>query len=173
LPPLVDWINRHPLPCPLRVLTNPETPGSVPTPAEFGFASNIDVQIQEWTPGRHLQLTSMARAAIDIKGDDFRSRHKPPAKAIDFIASGVALAMNPDSSTVEHLALLGFDIVSPLDTKRWLSPEYWEETRRFGTALRELLSRQRVGLRYKRIIEQVLSERRTTEELSSKSIHIR
>ena len=57
-------------------------------------------------------------AAIDIKGDDFRSRHKPPAKAIDFIASGVPLAMNPDSSMVEHLARMGFDVASPLDTER-------------------------------------------------------
>jgi hypothetical protein len=34
-------------------------------------------------------------------------------KAIDFIASGLALAMNPDSSPVEHLARMGFEICSP------------------------------------------------------------
>jgi hypothetical protein len=122
----------------------------------------VDVRIEEWTPERQLELTAKARAAIDIKGTDFRPRHKPPAKGIDFIASGLPLAMNPDCSTVEHLSRMGFDVVSPLDIDRWFAPEYWEETRRFGIALRELLSRQRVGLRYKRIIAQVLSERRTT-----------
>jgi hypothetical protein len=160
LPPLVDWVNSHPLPCPLRVLTNPETPGCVPAPAEFGFSPTVDVQIEQWTPERQLEQTAKARAAIDIKGTDFRSRHKPPAKGIDFIASGLPLAMNPDSSTVEHLTRMGFDVVSPLEIDRWFSPQYWEETRRFGTALREMLSRKRVGFRYKRIIEQVL--RRTT-----------
>jgi hypothetical protein len=120
----------------------------------------VDVQIEQWTPERQLEQTAKARAAIDIKGTDFRSRHKPPAKGIDFIASGLPLAMNPDSSTVEHLTRMGFDVVSPLEIDRWFSPQYWEETRRFGTALRELLSRKRVGFRYKRIIEQVL--RRTT-----------
>jgi hypothetical protein len=89
-------------------------PGQVPSAADFGFASHVDVQIEEWTPQRQLGLTAGARAALDIKGDDFRSRHKPPAKAIDFIASGVPLAMNPDSSPVEHLARMGFDVASPL-----------------------------------------------------------
>jgi hypothetical protein len=79
-------------------------------------------------------MTTAARAVIDIKGQDIRSRHKPPAKGIDVIASGVPLAMNPDSSTAEHLARMGFEVASPLDTDRWLSREYWEETRRFGLA---------------------------------------
>jgi hypothetical protein len=110
--------------------------------------------IENWTPERHVERTAGALAAIDIKGDDFRSRHKPPAKAIDFIASGVPLAVNPDSSTAEQLAWMGFDLPSPLDTERWFSREYWGETCRFGAALRELFSRERIGRRYKRIVEE-------------------
>jgi hypothetical protein len=68
--------------------------------------------------------------------------------------------MNPDSCVVEHLARLGFDVPSPLDPERWLSQEYAEETRRFGTALRELLSLARVGRRWRRLLEAVLAERR-------------
>jgi hypothetical protein len=68
--------------------------------------------------------------------------------------------MNPDSSTAEHLARMGFDLADPLDTEWWLSPEYWEETQRFGLALRELLSLERVARRFKRIIDEVLAERR-------------
>jgi hypothetical protein len=120
----------------------------------------LPVRVENWSKERQIELTAGAKAALDIKGQDFRSRHKPPAKAIDFIASGVPLALNPDSCVVEHLARMGFEVASPLDTKRWLSRAYWEETRRFGAALRELLSLHRIGLRFKRIIEEVLAERR-------------
>ena len=148
LPPLVTWVNSHPLPGELLVLTNPETPGQVPWPAALGFQSGLSVQIQEWSMEAHLEALSHCRAAIDIKGDDVRARNKPPAKAIDFIAAGVPLAMNADSSPVEHLARLGFEVASPLDVGRWFSREYWDETRRFGSALRELLSIERIGRRF-------------------------
>jgi len=158
---LAEWVNARPLPAELRVLTNLENPGRIPAPTQLGFRAGRNIRIDHWSSERHLELTASARAAIDIKGSDFRSRHKPPAKAIDFIASGVPLAMNPDSSAVEHLVRMGFEVASPLDTERWLSREYWEETQRFGRALRELLSLERVGQRYKRIIEDVLAERGT------------
>jgi hypothetical protein len=82
---------------------NLEDPADPPSPAEVGFRRDAEIRIHHWSPERQLALTAAARAAIDIKGDDFRSRHKPPAKAIDFIASGVPLAMNEHSSPVEHL----------------------------------------------------------------------
>jgi hypothetical protein len=160
LPPLAEWVNAHPLPRELRILTNPETPDQIPDPEEFGFRRGQAVRIDRWSKEAHLELLAGAKAALDIKGSDFRARHKPPAKAIDFIASGVPLAMNPDSSAAEHLARMGFEVASPLDTDRWFSPDYWEETRRFGMALRELLSLERIGRRYRRVIEEVLAERR-------------
>jgi hypothetical protein len=159
LAPLVDWVNQHPLAGQLCVLTNLEDPSKTPDPGQFGFRRDRPVRIEHWTRERHLELAAKARAAIDIKGEDFRSRHKPPAKAIDFIASGLPLAMNPDSSPVEHLARMGFEVASPLDTGRWLSRAYWKETQRFGAALRELLSLERIGRRYRRIIDEVLGER--------------
>src|SRR5205823_4435613 len=143
LPPLVEWANAHPLAGTLLVLTNPEDPQHVPRPEQLGFRQPERVLVKRWTPEEHLACVAKACAAIDIKGEDFRSRHKPPAKAIDFIASGVPLAMNPGSSPVEHLADLGFEVASPLDPDRWLSQEYAEETLRFGAALRELLSLRR------------------------------
>jgi len=113
-----------------------------------------------WSKETHRQHLSRARAALDLKGNDFRSRHKPQAKALDFLASGVPLAMNPDSSPVEHLARMGFEVPSPLDAERWLSRDYREETQRFGRALRELLSLERVGRRYQSVIKEVLGQRR-------------
>ena len=160
LPPLVAWVNTYPLPTELLVLTNPETPGQVPSPAAVGFRPGFPVRIEEWSRERHVASLAHCRAAIDIKGDDFRARHKPPAKAIDFLAAGVPLAMNADSSPVEYLARLGFEVASPLDMDHWFSRAYWEETRRFGLALRELLSRERIGRRFKRLIDDVLAERR-------------
>ena len=107
----------------------------------------------------HIRMVTECSAALDIKGTDFRARHKPPAKAIDFIASGLPLAMPAHSSPVEHLAGMGFEVASPLDTQRWLSSEYREETQRFGAALKELLSLERIGRRYKRLLDEVLAER--------------
>jgi hypothetical protein len=159
LPPLIEWVNRHPLPGELVVLTNLEDPADVPAATAFGFRPDRAVRIEHWSPERHLERTAQARAALDVKGQDFRARHKPPAKALDFLASGVPLALNPDSSPVEHLARLGFTVASPLDTDRWLSRDYWEDTQRFGAALRELLSLRRVGLRYRRLIDELVAER--------------
>lgn len=159
LPPLVAWVNAHPLPAPLDVLTNPETPGAVPPPAWFGFRSARDVRVHEWTPERHLEFTTNARAALDVKGDDFRSRHKPPAKAIDFVASGLPLAMNPGTSPVEHLAALGLDVPSPLDADRWLSEEYWNRTRSLGERLARELAPDRIAERCRALIEEALTAR--------------
>jgi hypothetical protein len=159
LPALVDWINRHGLPAELRVLTNPKEPGSLLRPGDVGFRHTEGVKIEEWSPEAQVRLTAGARAVLDVKGGDFRSRHKPAAKAMDFLASGVPLAMNQDSSPVEHLARMGFEVASPFDRERWFSRDYWEETRRFGGAVRELLSRERIGQRFKRIIEEVIEER--------------
>ena len=52
---------------------------------------------------------------------------------------------------------MGFEIASPLDPERWLSRDYWEETRRFGLAMRELLSLDRVARRWKLLMDEVLA----------------
>jgi hypothetical protein len=157
LAPLVAWVRSHALPRPLDVVTNLEDPERAVGAAELGFPTHADIRIHQWSPEVQFALTETALAAIDIKGTDFRSRHKPPAKAIDFIASGLPLAMNEQSSPVEHLARMGFEVASPLDPERWLSREYWEETRRFGLAMRELLSLDRIARRWKLLIDEVLA----------------
>lgn len=160
LPPLAEWVNAHPLPCPLDVVSNWEVPGSCPSAVDLGFRPGVSVRLHEWSPARHLGLAASARGALDVKGCDFRARHKPPAKGLDFLASGVPLAMNRDSSTAEHLGRMGFEVADPRDADWWLSREYWEETRRFGLAVRELLSPSRVARRFGRVLDAVLAERR-------------
>lgn len=158
LPPVVHWVNEHPLPAPLRVLTNVEATWGDVQPADFGFHPDLDITVEPWSEVRHRERMRTAKAALDIKGSDFRAWHKPPAKGIDYIASGVPLAMNPESSTVEHLARMGFEVAAPLDVARWLSRAYWEETRCFGHALRELLRPERVARRYAYLLWQILLE---------------
>jgi hypothetical protein len=165
LPPLVEWVNEHSLPGELLVLTNVEQPGQVPSATDFGFRPDRAVCVMEWSRELHQKAALKSRAALDIKGTDFRAANKPPAKAIDFIASGLPLAMNPESSAVEHLARMGFEVAHPLETKRWLSREYWEETLQFAPVLRELLSLERIGRRYKHLIDKVLTERRALKAL--------
>lgn len=159
LPALVAWVNSYGLPLPLHVLTNPETPGGTPEPAAFGFRPDRPVRVHEWTPERHRALAATARAALDVKGDDFRSRHKPPVKAIDFIASGLPVALNPDSSPAEHLAAYGLRVPSPADPDRWLSEAYWKETVRVGRRLTRELAPERVARKTRRLIEEALDRR--------------
>jgi hypothetical protein len=159
LPILAEWVNAHRLPAELRILTNVESAKPRIDAGQFGFDTSVNqVRIERWSQQRHLELVAAARLAIDIKGNDFRQRHKPAAKAIDFIASGLPLATNPESYSAEYLSRLGFEVVTPLDTDRWLSQAYFDETQAFGATLRESLSLQRIGLRYKQIIDDLLSE---------------
>lgn len=158
LPPLVDWVNAHRLPAELCVLTNLTGQDCVPA-RTYGFRDESAVRIENWTPERHRERLSQARAIIDIKGLDFRARHKPASKAIDAIASGVPLAMNADSSSAAYLKTLGFDVAVPEDTDRWLSREYWEQTRACGARLREQLSLAAVANRFAQILDDVLNAR--------------
>lgn len=154
---LVDYVNRHQLPGRLEVLTNWDQGPDELNGTQCGFAGRIPVRIRRWTAERHLQAVTEADLAIDIKGTDFRQRHKPAAKALDFVASNLPLAMNGGSSPVEHLARMGFAVASSDDPERWLSAEYRAATERFGQWVRESLSLSQIGLRWRQLIDDVLS----------------
>jgi glycosyltransferase involved in cell wall biosynthesis len=161
LPPLVQWINGNPLPEELWLLTNLEAGRTDARGEEFGFSTGTTVRIENWSPEKHYEWTGLARAAIDVKGTDFRQRHKPPAKAFDFIASGVPTATNDPSSSARHLRRIGFEPARPEERDRWLSRDYWEQTVRLGRRLRDRLSRAGVGARLAQILEDVLTARET------------
>jgi glycosyltransferase involved in cell wall biosynthesis len=158
-PYLGEWLRRHPLPCPLRVLTNFEDPGRPPTAAELGLGGIDGIVLEQWTPETHRRRLGEARAALDVKGFDFRQWHKPPAKALDFVAAGLPLAMNAESSPVEHLRTrYEFEVPTPVEAERWFSRAYWEETRELAGRLRRELSLERVAERWAAIVEEVLEE---------------
>ncbi len=164
LAPLVDYVNRQTLPAPLVVLTNPESARGPLTAADYGFHSRNEVRVESWSPEAHLLWLQRSRAAIDIKGDDFRARHKPAAKALDYLASGIPLAMNPDASSVEAVRQKGFEIVSPDDPDRWFSADYAAATRQFGAWLTAELSLTRLTAQWHEQLQQVMTAegRRTT-----------
>lgn len=150
LPPLMEWLKTHELPAELVILTN--APAS-----QFaqGHRCRFPVHFECWSPESHLHWLSRCRAAFDIKADDFRARHKPPAKALDFLASGIPFAMSQPSSSVDHLERLGFKIPPPEDTTRWLSLDYATACRDFGRMTADRLSLSRVGQTWKRILQDV------------------
>ncbi len=157
LGPLVSWMNEHELPGELSVLTNVEDTADLHDPTRLGFRTGMHVKVTRWSPDAHRDSLRQCRAALDIKGDDFRARHKPPAKALDFLASGIPLAMNADSSSTEHLRELGFDIAEPTNLKHWLSREYADDTVQFGRAVSDLLSLPRISARWRWMLHEVLT----------------
>lgn len=158
IPSLVAWANRNEVPGGLRLLTDCESDRA--NPADFGFDQSITpVTVERWTPARHITWTGQARAAMDVKGNDFRQRYKPPAKSLDFIACGLPVATNAGSVVARHLKGIGFDVPVPDDTGRWLSEAYWRETQRLAARLRSTHSREEVGQRLRSIVEAVHHER--------------
>lgn len=160
LPPLVEWVNQGGFRHDLWVLTDLASDDGDARAGLFGFAAPQRVRVQKWTPDRHLAWTGMARAALDIKGTDFRARHKPPAKALDFLASGLPLAMNQDSSSVAQIRDMGFAVANPVDEDHWLSHEYWQQSQDFARRVREQLSLDRICSQFRNILHAAVSEQK-------------
>lgn len=157
LRPVIDWINQHLLSEELWVLTDFPADEVISAATALGFRNGRSVRIERWTPVRHIEWTTRARAALDVKGDDFRSRHKPPTKALDFLASGVPLAMNPDSSSTEHLLQkYGFQIAALEDQEHWLSAEYWRDVQQLAPRLKSELSLEVVAARFFAMIQSLV-----------------
>ena len=167
LPTLAEWVNQFSLPKDLLVLTNFEQCEDDVSAEKFGFSHRNTVTVSRWSEATHRQAIREASLAIDIRGNDFRERHKPPTKAMDALSAGLPLAMNQSAVAVDYLESLGFRCVrlpevfssesaDGLQTsfERWMSFEYRTETQQFGQAVRELLSRRRIGIRLERIIRQ-------------------
>lgn len=156
LQPLVRWVNAHDLPEELWVLTNLEDSAQSVLPDAFGFNNRNTIRVENWSPQLHLEWLSLARAGIDIKGSDFRSRHKPPTKACDAIASGLPLAMNKDSYATEYFLQRKFELANPEDADYWLSRDYWEKTYRQAVDLRQSHSLPAIGKRVSSSITSIL-----------------
>jgi hypothetical protein len=115
------------------------------------------LRVCPWSASLQTEMLQAAKAAIDIKGNDFNQAHKPPTKAQKYICSGVPLAMN-DCEIVRYLQNGGLRIPLPTDD-RWLTEEYYAEVAASANRWRPTLSLEAIGLRFKEVIEKVLRER--------------
>jgi hypothetical protein len=143
---LQNWLLENPLKEELIVLT--DKPGAIALP---GRCSQV-----KWTPRRQRDIFLVAKAALDIKGDDFNQAMKPPEKLQTFIGSGIPSACNPNTELASYFIRNGFDITQPTDTERWFSREYYGETVRFAAVLRQIMSLDYIGLQMKDIIDALL-----------------
>jgi hypothetical protein len=166
LPPVVAWINGQSIPMPIIVATEAE--GEFLVPRTSGFMKHNDVTMVHWSREVHERLTELAVAAIDIKGDDFRARHKPPAKMLDFLASGVPVITNPGSSS---------DLFAKKNALMVLNAENWYaewssvnhlQFRRQAFALQEALRPDRVSEYCQRHFLNLLQDREARNDTSNR-----
>ena len=145
IPYLRQWLRKHPLDKKLVILT------------DFCNRERVPGEVKQkiWNPRLQFELMSLAKAAIDIKGDDFNQLNRSAHKLEAFIASGIPSACN-SGPIMDYLKGKGLDIPEPDDTKSWFSREYYEETMEFGKRLREEISLTSVGLEVKRIINDIV-----------------
>jgi hypothetical protein len=166
LPYLLSGLERHPLAVEVRILTDIGNPRArdraLVLAADIGMrfsfhgvnATVAGHPIEPWSARRQEEMMRECRAALDAKVTArFNQYYKPPTKAQQFVASGIPFAVNSDSYSAEYFRTRGFDVASPVETDRWLSRAYWEETRAWGHRLRAEVSLRAVGLRYQHLID--------------------
>jgi hypothetical protein len=164
----LEWLRRHPIKNEIKILTDIDNDRA--RIAASAFASNIGmkltiqknaksiegIEIYPWSERLQYEMMVESKAAIDIKMvDQFNQNYKPPTKAQKYIASGIPFAVNKESYSSEYFRKRGFDVVSPNNTNRWFSYEYWKETKAFGEKLRVYTSLENVGTIYKELIERL------------------
>ncbi len=154
--PVVDWANQQPK-LDLWVLTN--TDGEIDHPKQLGFQKPSSVRLETWTESMHIHWLAGAGLAIDIKGTDFRARHKPPAKAFDYLASGVPVLTNQGSSVALEMHLRGLpplyaDSLNCIQSN--ISPQYISEC---STTVRKVASPDIVWHKFQEMLMRLMAER--------------
>jgi len=169
---LLRWLERHPLPVALKLLTNHTHKGGRAaferTASQIGLHARWERrtldshELVTWSARRQKRLLGEAIAAIDIKGgsEDFNQFTKPPTKAQKYVASGLPFAVNADSYSWEYFAARGLTLATPDDSARWFSEAYWRQTLDESRRLSAELSLDAVGRRLAAYVERVADLRR-------------
>ena len=168
IPYLVLWLQSHPLDGEIKILTDIDNERARAKAYLFAAECGLDFslmadatsiagcRIHRWSERRQRDMMQSCRAALDVKMTQFfNQHHKPPTKAQQFVASGIPFAVNPESYSAEYFRTRGFEVASPLDTVRWLSHEYWQETQCAAAWLREATSIETVAARYRTLIDSI------------------
>lgn len=109
-----------------------------------------------WSESMHRNVLEKSIAILDIKGNDFQQRMKPPTKAQQYVWSGIPLAMNLDSGPAHWMRLEGLKLADPRDEAMWFSKAYWEKTSVMAQKLRGLLSLERIGARVAALLAELV-----------------
>ncbi len=168
VPYLLRWLRSHPLAAELKLLTDVDNPRAVAAASQLAEALRLDCEfgtgmrridghaILPWSETLQAGMMAECRAALDVKDEaDFNQVHKPPAKAQQFVASGIPFATNRGSSAFEYFERRGFRLALPTEPGRWFSPEYWRQTREAAAELTPRLSSASVGDSYRSLLDEL------------------
>ena len=166
VPYLLLYLSHHHIDEEIKILADYRNPAAIRCAETFAGLIRLPkmkiegnsvngYQLYDWSEELQKKMLQEAKAAIDIKGQDFHQMHKPPTKAQKFVCSGVPFAINEESEAFVYFKDLGFNVCLPTDTDRWFSRDYWEETATFGQSLREDLSLESIGKKYNDYIEEI------------------
>lgn len=154
LPLVVDYLQKHPLGMQIKFVVN------YPLVFRGKLADALPIpdshEVIHWTPRNQRDVMAGAKAAFDLKGQDFNQMHKAPVKAQKFIASGIPFAINAESYSAEYFLNQGFKLPTLDEREYWLSRDYWAKTQSIVEGLRTKLTLESVGLVYKHIVDRVL-----------------
>jgi hypothetical protein len=166
LPYLLHYLNYNPLDIDIKILTDFNNQHAYQKAIHTAQDSQVKMQLENntangwpmylWTPERQATMLYEAKAALDIKGDGFNQRHKPPAKAQQFICSGIPLAMNQCDASA-YFSRRGLCVPMPSDY-RWLSRQYYDEVRSFASRFRPHLTLESIGSEFRDIIDDILNK---------------
>ncbi len=173
IPFLIKWLDCHPIHRPLKLLTNFGNPSARRVADELAHSLEVSVTIKDgrlggypvylWSERAQYQMMCDAAAALDIKAGAWLGRFhwkqymKPPTKGQKYVSSGIPFATNDDSYCFDYFRRRGFLLATPDQEERWFSREYWTDTVRYATSLRQTISLESMGLRYKCLIEEIIS----------------
>lgn len=170
VPYLLEWLEMHNPPHPVRILSNINSVRAVNKAAGIARRAGVAMLrrdgflnghvLEEWSPRLQEHRLQQAKAAIDIKGCShcFGQHTKPATKGQKYVASGVPLAINSESYTFDYFQRRGFVVASPEDYDRWFSKSYYDETVSEAGRLREELSLANVYRELKQFIDDIVHE---------------
>lgn len=167
LPYVIAWLDDHPVPMEVRLLTNLHDVRGRAAARFKAYAMGMSLQVQDnqvngypvfrWSEAMQRTMMRECRAAFDIKGQDFNQLTKPPTKAQQFAASGISFGCNSGSPVEAWFHAQGFAVAHADDFQRLTSRAYWEATQVFAQTLRHALSMDSVLQTYRQAFASILS----------------
>lgn len=154
LAPVIDWLNSDRSVREVWILTNFPDDLNISDIEKDLIRSRV--RIEQWTPASHMRYLELATAAIDIKGNDFRSRNKPPAKSFDFAASGIPVIVSRGSSADYDFGHIKY---TPLYSDSWqvkLDDDYRQYVYDKAFPLRNFLNAEYVWTQLREALEREL-----------------